>query len=85
MFTEGQTPETLNNKQEIIDFLATIIPGYSETEFNEPVGEDQTSLSEFLENRREGSEWTDPHGSANTEIKINIVNGKYQVTVKKEF
>lgn len=85
MFKEGQGPEILDSKQEVANFLATIIPGYFEKEFNEPVGADQTSLNEFLKNKREGSEWTEPHGSSGTEIKINVVNGKYQVTVKKEF
>lgn len=85
MFKEGQIPEILDNKQEVANFLATIIPSYSEKEFNEPIGADQTSLNDFLKNKREGSEWTEPHGSFGTEIKINVVNGKYQVIVQKEF
>lgn len=85
MFKEGPGPEILDNKQKVANFLAVLIPGYSEREFNEPVGDDQTSLNEFLQNKREGSEWTEPHGPSDIKIKINVINGQYQVTVTKSF
>lgn len=85
MYREGQGSEIMGTKQDVANFIATIIPGYSEQEFNEPVGADGVSLNEFLINKREGSEWTEPHGSAGTEIRISVVNGKYEVNVKKEF
>lgn len=71
---EGQKLEKLIiNKEEFIEFLLNHVSGYTQELLNTPIGEDQTTLDEFLENKREGSEWTDPKG-----FKVKINNGVYK-------
>lgn len=73
-------PETIfQSKDEIADFLIKNVPGYSEAQFNEPIGDEQTTLSQFLERANDGSEWTDPHG-----FKINIADNKFRVSINGE-
>lgn len=73
-------PETLfQSKEEITNFVIKNIPGYSEAQLNEPIGDEQATLSQFLEKANNGSEWTDPHG-----FKINIVENKFRISMNGE-
>lgn len=68
-----------NSKEEISDFVMKNISGYTEVQFNEPVGDEQSTLSQFLERANNGSEWTDPHG-----FKINITENKFRISMNGE-
>lgn len=67
---------SMATREKAIDFIFKNIPQYSEAEFNTPVGDDQTTLNQFLEKANNGSEWTDPHG-----FKINVLNGEFKITI----
>jgi hypothetical protein len=74
------SPETVfQSKEEITDFVIKNIPGYTEAQLNEPVGDEQTTLNKFLEKANNGSEWTDPHG-----FKINIAENKFRISTNSE-
>jgi hypothetical protein len=68
-----------NSKEEISDFVIKNIPGYAEAQLNEPVGDEQATLSQFLERANNGSEWTDPYG-----FKINITENKFRISMNGE-
>lgn len=65
-----------SSKEEIKDFIVKNIPWYSDTQFSEPIGNEQSTLGQFLEKANDGSEWTDPHG-----FKISIVENKFRILV----
>jgi len=74
------SPETIfNSKEEISDFVIKNILGYTEAQFNEPVGDEQATLSQFLEKANDGSEWADPHG-----FKINVAENKFRISMNSE-
>lgn len=67
------------SKEEIVAFVIKNIPGYLEAQLNEPIGNEQATLSQFLERANNGSEWTDPHG-----FKINVVENKFRISMNGE-
>ncbi|MFA5954098.1 MAG: hypothetical protein WC817_00995 [Patescibacteria group bacterium] len=60
---------------EVIEAVLSRIPNYKIDLIDEPIGEEATSLNDFLENNNDGSEWTDPKG-----FKINIAGGEYKIS-----
>ena len=75
MTIESKIPRELKvgSKDQIIETILACVPGYNKINLDEPIGQDQTTLDQFLNNKNEGSEWTDPYG-----FKINIVGGEYK-------
>ena len=67
------------SKEEIADFIIKNIPGYTEAQLNVSVGDEQSTLNQFLETANNGSEWTDPHG-----FKINIAENKFRISMNDE-
>lgn len=67
-----------DSKEEATRFILERIPGYSESEMDKPVGDEQANLNQFLARANNGSEWTDPHG-----FKINVIDGKFKVTMNQ--
>lgn len=70
---------TFGLKKETTDFIIRNIPGYTAEQLDISVGNEQTTLNQFLENAIDGSEWTDPHG-----FKINIIGNKFRILVNDE-
>lgn len=77
--TRLNTETVFQSKEEIADFVIKNIPGYTEAQLNESVGDEQSTLSQFLERANNGSEWTDPHG-----FKINIAENKFRISMNGE-
>jgi hypothetical protein len=67
-----------DSKEEATRFILERISGYSESKMDTPVGDEQTTLNQFLARVNDGSEWTDPHG-----FKINVIDGKFKVTINQ--
>ncbi|MBU4347250.1 hypothetical protein KJ586_00050 [Patescibacteria group bacterium] len=81
MFSE--TPRNLEtnlnsfgSREETTRYILEKIPGYTESEIDKPVGDEQSTLNQFLTRANNGSEWTDPHG-----FKINVVENKFKITM----
>tara|TARA_Y100000310_G_scaffold168629_1_gene168678 strand:- start:172 stop:423 length:252 start_codon:yes stop_codon:yes gene_type:complete len=66
------------SKEEVAQFILEKIPGYTESEMNKPVGDEQATLNQFLARANNGSEWTDPHG-----FKINVKDNKFEITTNQ--
>lgn len=77
MSVERRTPKELkfSSKNQIVEAILVNVPSFKKENFAQPVGQDQTTLDQFLNNRNEGSEWTDPHG-----FKINVVGEEYKLS-----
>lgn len=69
---------SFDSKEETTLFILEKIPGYTESEIDKPVGDEQATLNQFLTRANNGSEWTDPHG-----FKINVIDGKFKVTMSQ--
>ncbi len=69
---------SFDSKEETARFILERIQGYSESEMDNPVGDERTTLNQFLNRANNGSEWTDPHG-----FKINVIDGKFKVTMSQ--
>lgn len=65
-----------NSKEEAVRYILEQIPGYTESEMDKPVGDEQATLNQFLAKANNGSEWTDPHG-----FKINVIENKFKITM----
>jgi len=78
MTVENRKPRELKftSKGQTMEAIFAHVPGYNKTNLDEPVGQNQTTINQFLNNKNEGSEWTDPQG-----FKINIVNGEYKLSL----
>ena len=77
--TEPGSIITFGTKNEVVDFIIKSVLGYTAEQFDTPVGDGKTALSQFLEKAIDGSEWTDPHG-----FKINIVDNNFRVSINNE-
>lgn len=62
-------------KDQVVETILENVPDFKEEYLDKPVGVDQTTLNQFLNNKKEDSEWTDPRG-----FKINIVNGEFKLS-----
>lgn len=69
---------SFDSKEEVARFILEKIPGYTESEMEKPIGDEQTTLNQFLARANNGSEWTDPHG-----FKINVIDGKFKVMMSQ--
>jgi len=78
MFSE--TPRNFEtnfgSKEEAVKFILENIPSYTNLEMDKPVGDEQSTLNQFLARANNGSEWTDPHG-----FKINVIDNKFKITM----
>ncbi len=63
-------------REKVIDFILKNVPQYSKAELDRTVGDGQTTLNYFLNEAKNGSEWTDPHG-----FKINVLNDEFKITI----
>lgn len=75
MFKESNlSEEKCFSKEQAISFILNNVPGYTEADFDIPVGDKQATLHEFLNSRKNGSEWTDPHG-----FRIDIIGSEFKI------
>ncbi|MFA6514377.1 MAG: class I SAM-dependent methyltransferase [Patescibacteria group bacterium] len=62
------------SKGEMMAYILKHIAGYQVEELDLPIGDGQTTLSQFLDNAFDRSEWVDPRG-----FKINIIDNKFEI------
>ncbi len=75
----GSSPEIKNSMstvEETVEFILKTFSEYRKEDLEKPIGDEQTSLGDFLRSKKDGSEWTDPHG-----FKINVVGDEYKLTI----
>lgn len=69
----------VQSKEAVVNFITSNISGYTEAQLDEPIGDAQATLNQFLEQANNGSEWTDPRG-----FKINIEDGQFMIFINDE-
>lgn len=62
----------ITNFDDVVALLALKIPKFTLNMLDKPRGDDQTTFRAFLENKTDGSEWTDPLG-----FTVKIKEGEY--------